>query len=103
MVKTIYIEDIFIKFFIAMSHNGVGMHAQDINAAASFYQNLIDGDSITEKQGAYILKILNKYKDICAPYYDYRDYMENTLFTTKENLQKVLKDCLLVFQYQLKN
>jgi hypothetical protein len=80
MVKTIYIEDIFIKFFIAMSHNGVGMHAQDINAAASFYQNLIDGDSITEKQGAYILKILNKYNDICAPYYDYRDCMENPLW-----------------------
>ena len=77
MSTNTYIEDIFMKFFIAMSHNGVGMLPRDTDAASSFYMSLLEGDDITEKQGTYILKILNKYSDTCAPYYDYRQLLAN--------------------------
>lgn len=77
MTNKFYIEDIFVKFFLTMSHNGIGMQIHDTNAAASFYTTLVDGNDITEKQGAYILKILHKYRNVCAEYYDYKDLLEN--------------------------
>jgi len=77
MTNKFYIEDIFIKFFTTMSHNRIGMQVHDNNAASSFYLTLVDGNDITEKQGAYILKLLTKYRNTCAPFYDYRDLLEN--------------------------
>jgi hypothetical protein len=77
MTSKFYIEDIFMKFFITMSHNGIGMQIHDTNAASSFYLTLMDGNAITEKQGAYILKLLHKYRNTCASIYDYRDLLEN--------------------------
>ena len=77
MTNKFYIEDIFVKFFTTMSHNRIGMQPHDLSAAASFYNTILDGNDITEKQGAYILKLLTKYRNTCAPFYDYRDLLEN--------------------------
>jgi len=77
MANKFYIEDIFVKFFTTMSQNGIGMQVHDTRAASSFYMTLVDGNDITEKQGAYILKLLHKYRNTCAAYYDYRDLLEN--------------------------
>ena len=63
-----------------MSHNRIGMQPHDLNAAVSFYTTLSDGKDITEKQGAYMLKLLTKYRNTCAPYYDYRDLLENPVW-----------------------
>jgi len=76
MTNRFYIEEIFLEFYSTMQENRLGMQPHDLRAASSFYMTLLEGKDITEKQGAYILKILTKYRNTCAQFYDYRDLLE---------------------------
>ena len=76
MLTSRYIEDIFIAMVDTIESNHLGMQYQDRSAAYSFYQNILDGRSFTEKQGAYVLKLLNKYRNVCKPHIDYEALIE---------------------------
>ena len=80
MTTPITIEEIFIKFVETMQINHLSMWGQDRAATHSFYQTLIDNKSITQNQGAYIIKILYKYRNVCKLYYDYEDFLENPVW-----------------------
>ena len=62
MLNKFFIEEIFLEFYSTMQENRLGMQPHDLRAASSFNLTLIEGKDITEKQAAYILKILTKYR-----------------------------------------
>ena len=77
MLSSEYIEDIFVKFFDAVIHSSVSMQTQDSSAALSFYNCIQNGTQLTENQGRFILKILDKYKNISAINgYDYKELIK---------------------------
>jgi hypothetical protein len=96
MKNSIYIEDIFLNAMNIMSHNQLGMQHQDRSAAYSFVNTLMNGDSITQNQANYILRILNKYKNSIKPYYDYQDYLTTPAwrkpFRVIDNTKKIWID-----------
>jgi len=78
MLSPEYIEDIFVKFFDAVIHSSVSMQTQDSSAALSFYNCIQNGTQLTENQGRFILKILDKYKNISAINgYDYKELIKD--------------------------
>ena len=81
MLNKFFIEEIFLEFYSTMQENRLGMQPHDLRAASSFNLTLAEGKDITEKQGAYILKILTKYRNTCAQFYDYRDLLENPVWS----------------------
>lgn len=81
MLNRFYIEEIFLEFYSTMQENRLGMQPHDLKAASSFFITLSEGKDITEKQGAYILKILTKYRNTCAQFYDYRDFLEKPIWS----------------------
>ena len=80
MRNPITIEEIFIKFVETMQINHLSMWGQDRSASHSFYQTLVDNKTLTQNQGSYIIKLLNKYRNVCKPYYDYEDFLENPVW-----------------------
>lgn len=62
-----YIEDLFVEFYNrAMSAPFVYVQTQDVNACDNFYYLFINNKEITQNQSAYVLKILQKYKQLAA-------------------------------------
>jgi hypothetical protein len=57
-----YIEDIFIDFYETCVGSSYSLQQQDETPAANFYSLLIVNKPLTQAQGSYILKILDKYK-----------------------------------------
>lgn len=72
-----YYEDIFTKFYESIStHPSVWTHT-DGSGATSFYSLIIAGKQLTFKQGQYLLRILEKYKQISKQAgYDYADSLK---------------------------
>ena len=61
-----YVEDIFIEFYENSQAMSVPIQRQDSAACSSFYQHLIVGNQLTQNQANYILKLLNKYKNLSS-------------------------------------
>jgi hypothetical protein len=72
-----YYEDIFTKFYEGIcSQPSVWSHT-DGSGAASFYSLIISGKALTYKQGQYLIRILEKYKQISKVYgFDYTDSLK---------------------------
>lgn len=62
MTTNSYIEDIFIKVYETMSQDWSWSWGNDDQAVHNFYSLLSQGQSITENQSRYILKILHKHQ-----------------------------------------
>lgn len=78
MLKSVYIEDIFVDFFEASSAYGIPLQAQDQSAANSFYYVLAGGKELTQNQANFLLKILQKYKTLSLTAgLDYRAELQN--------------------------
>jgi hypothetical protein len=78
MLKSVYIEDIFVDFFEASSAYGIPLQAQDQSAANSFYHVLAAGKELTQNQANFLLKILQKYKTLSLTAgLDYRAELQN--------------------------
>lgn len=79
-MKNYYIEDIFLEFIDITQQQMISMQPHDRSAAYSFYQNIINGNSFTEAQAKYILKILYKYRNVIKPWLDYEDFIESPVW-----------------------
>ena len=66
MLMSNYVEDIFIEFYENSQAMSVPIQRQDSAACSSFYQHLIVGNQLTQNQANYILKLLNKYKNLSS-------------------------------------
>ena len=116
MVQSDYIEDIFIEFFELVSSASLPLQSQDKAPAFSFYQVITGGTLLTQNQANYILKILQKYRNMSAfAGIDYSDKLKNPVwkkeFRTLDSSRNlaVSKDANgklwvdLKFPYALKN
>ena len=94
----IYIEDLFITMVDTMEQHRLPMQANDRSAAYSFYSSISKNTALTEKQGAYVLKILTKYRKVCKDYFDYEDRLDppiwKTPFRTIDQSKKVWVETL---------
>lgn len=116
MLKSQFIEDIFLEFFDFAQSKGISIAQQDQTAANGFYTIIYNDRQLTEAQGNYIIKILEKHKNLMAMYgFDYRPALAETpkwkqSFRTIDYSKKVFVeknkngriDVCLKFPYQLK-
>jgi hypothetical protein len=80
MTHLTYIEDLFVRVIDIMDQNLLGMQYHDQSAARSFYNSITQGKDLTEKQGAYVLKIIHKYRNSVKPYIDVEPHLEHPLW-----------------------
>jgi hypothetical protein len=71
-----YIEDLFIHVVDVITTYGYPMQYQDRAATHSFYTSINDGKDLTENQGKYILRILEKYKNTVKAHVEYENILE---------------------------
>lgn len=64
MVSSIFAEDIFVAFYSLVDSGLVTVQHQDFGPITSFYTKISDGSQLTKNQADYILKILEKYKNV---------------------------------------
>lgn len=64
-----------------MARNHVILQSQDVLPLQSFYSKIEEGSQLTKNQANYILKLLDKYKQIAAAEgLDYRDKLSNIVW-----------------------
>lgn len=66
MLKSVFAEDIFSLFADLVDSSRISVQSQDYAPIVSFYTRITKGDQLTKNQANYILKILEKYKNISA-------------------------------------
>lgn len=64
MLPSIYIEDIFLRFYDLIDVGKLSVQYQDLSPLKTFQTKLMFGESLTSNQGAYLLKLLEKYKKL---------------------------------------
>lgn len=80
MTNLTYIEDLFVRIIDIMDQNLLGMQYHDQSAARSFYNSISAGKDLTEKQGAYVLKIIYKYRNSVRPFIEVEPFIENPMW-----------------------
>lgn len=66
MLSSAPIEDIFSKFYLLVVSGKVPVQPQDYSPIVSFYTRIDEGTLLTKNQADYILRILDKYKNLSA-------------------------------------
>lgn len=115
MLSSVYAEDIFQGFYDRVTLAIIQVHHNDYSPILSFGQKIYDAEQLTQNQANYIIKILEKYKNISAGVgYDYINQLPNlqwrqtfrVLDLTKriyvENSENLAPTICLKFPYQLK-
>jgi len=115
MTSSGHIEDIFLNFAQLVDLRAIAVQRQDISVIQSFSLNINSGNQLTENQAKFILKILQKYRNLCQlSGFDYFDALENPTwknpfrtidYTKKIFVEKDENEKLFVcakFPYQLK-
>jgi hypothetical protein len=78
MLKSEYIEDIFVTFYETYMTTNAQLQQQDLSAASSFYYVIDGGKELTQNQANFLLKILQKYKMMMlSAGLDYRDALDD--------------------------
>ncbi len=115
MSKIIYFEDIFLQFYIHDENHTIGIQYQDRSPLESFYMKLSTGQAITQNQANYIIKILEKYKNLSKlTGFDYEGDLTNASWKNNFRVLDLTKkiyvekredgqlEICLKFPYQLK-
>ena len=115
MLKSLFAEDVFSTFYLLVDTGAVSVQSQDFMPIMSFHSKIVDGSQLTKNQANYILKLLEKYKNLSAAAgFDYRHDLSalqwKTSFRVLDLSKKIyvekkdngsLEICLK-FPYQLK-
>lgn len=74
MLKSLFIEDIFVEFFRIVNSANVIMPQNEYMACNKFYELCLSSEQLTEKQANYIITLLKKYKSkVIDSNFDYTD------------------------------
>lgn len=68
MLPSTYVEDIFLRFYSLVQSGQLNVQHQDFSPILSFHTKIEDGSPLTKNQADYIIKILEKYKNVSAMY-----------------------------------
>lgn len=114
MLSSEYAEDLFVDFYKFVAQQKISIQSQDFSPISSFYEKISNNQELTKNQANFLLKLLDKYKNISANAgLDYRSSLGQlrwrnsfrVLDLTKkiyiESRQGKLEICLK-FPYQLK-
>ena len=83
MLKSRYVEDLFLEIKDLCDRKNIALHHQDDLAAASFYNVLTNGNQLTKNQGNFIIKILQKYRMFAKMAgLDFEDALDNPQWKT---------------------
>ena len=115
MLSSVFAEDVFINFHDRVVMADFSVQQQDYSPILSFGQKIYDNEQLTQNQANYIIKILEKYKNVSANAgYDYTSLLNNLqwkqpfriLDLTKKIYVELNEDKIptvyLRFPYQLK-
>lgn len=77
MLSSVFAEDVFLLFYSLVQSGRLDVQHQDFSPILSFHTKIEDGSQLTQNQANYILKILEKYKNLSAlAGIDYRDSLQ---------------------------
>lgn len=83
MLSSIFIEDIFLRFYDLVQSGQVSVQHQDFSPILSFHNKIEDGDELTQNQRNYIIKLLEKYRHLATMAgYDYKAALANADWKT---------------------
>jgi hypothetical protein len=115
MTSPRFIEDIFLDFARFVDLRAIAVQRQDLSVIQSFSINLSGGNQLTENQANFILKLLQKYRNICQiSGFDYFDALDDPVwknnFRTLDHTKKIFvekdeNEKIIIcakFPYQLK-
>lgn len=78
MTNLVFIEDIFLHLFDTLDASQFSFQKQDRSAAISFYNTILVGQKLTQNQANYVLRLLDKYKNVSATHgFDYHAELAN--------------------------
>lgn len=78
MLSSLYAEDVFLLFYSLVQSGRLDVQHQDFSPILSFHNKIEDGGQLTKNQADYIVKILEKYKNLSAMAgVDYRPHLQN--------------------------
>jgi len=115
MLTSIFAEDVFTSFYKGVVSQLINVQHQDFSPIQSFYDKISTNSALTRNQANYIIKILEKYKNVSAAAgIDYKNFLINPQWKTpfrvldlskkihvEKNTSGALEVCLK-FPYQLK-
>jgi len=74
MQRSVFAEDVFLKFYKLVQSGQLTVQHQDFSPILSFHTKIYDQNPLTKNQANYIIKLLEKYKNLSASLgIDYRD------------------------------
>ena len=80
MLKSHYIEDIFITFYSKLI-SGNFVSDTDLKACDSFFKLCTENKPLTEKQSSYMIMLMKKHRNsIISSEFDYVNELENPIF-----------------------
>jgi folylpolyglutamate synthase/dihydropteroate synthase len=83
MLKSSFVEDIFLEFVSLCDNKNIQLQHQDQSAANSFFVVLSTNGQLTKNQANFIIKILQKYKMYAKlAGLDYSLFLENPEWRT---------------------
>ncbi len=78
MLSSLYAEDVFLLFYSLVQSGRLDVQHQDFSPILSFHNKIEDGGQLTKNQADYIVKILEKYKNLSAMAgVDYRSHLQS--------------------------
>lgn len=78
MLSSVFAEEIFMNFHDRVIMANLPVQQQDYSPILSFGQKIYNNEQLTQNQANYIVKILEKYKNVSASAgYDYRNNLTN--------------------------
>lgn len=88
MLRSHYIEDIFLDFYVLVSMNLVQVQWHDSTPVDSFANTLTSGGTLTKAQSLYVLRLLAKYKGKAKDAgLDYEMHLDNPVW--KKNFRVI--------------
>lgn len=115
MLSSTFAEDIFLKFYSLVQSGRLNVQHQDFSPILSFHTKIYEGGQLTKNQANYIVKLLEKYKNLSAMAgYDYKDHLTDlewkqpfrvldltkSIYVEKNSNGKI--EICLKFPYQMK-
>lgn len=86
MLSSNHVEDIFLDFYHEVAYGKIPAQSQDQIPIHNFAEKIKNGESLTHSQGNFVLKLLEKYKNLSAMAgLDYRNVLSS--LTWKKNFR----------------
>ena len=64
MLPSEFAEDLFVEFYNLVAQQKISIQGQDFSPISSFHEKIINGNELTKNQANFLIKLLEKYKEI---------------------------------------